>query len=86
MEIFDFTDYKKFIVSLLKLGPKKGRGSLKKMAEHLQVNSVVMSQIFKGDRNLNLEQAWELSEYFGFSELEKKILCSDGRVCKSWDT
>lgn len=72
MEIFDFTDYKKFITSLLKEGPKKGRGGLKKMAEHLQVNSVVMSQVFNGDRNLNLEQAWELSEFFGFSDLEKK--------------
>lgn len=72
MEIYGFIDYKKFVLSLLKEGPKKGRGGLKKMAEHLRVNSVVMSQIFNGDRDLNLEQTYELCEYFGFTELEKK--------------
>lgn len=70
MNIFDYEDYKKYVNFRVSQLPKKGRGYFLKMANFLAVSSVTVSQIFKGDRNLTVEQACELSEYFGFTELE----------------
>jgi uncharacterized protein (TIGR02147 family) len=83
MSIFEFDDYKVFILRLIKNMPKEGHGQFKRMAEHLQVNSVIISQIFKGDRDLTAEQAIELCPYFGFSELETEyfvLLVQKGRA------
>ena len=70
MTIFDFQNYKDFVVKRLKEMPKQGYGQFRKMAIFLSINSVSVTQIFKGDRHLTLEQACELREFFGLSELE----------------
>ena len=83
MSIFQYDDYKKFIVELLLDMPRSGYGQFKKIAEHLGVNSVVITQIFKGDRELSAENALELCAYFGFSDLESRYflaLVSLGRA------
>lgn len=54
--------------------PKGGRGQYRKMANFLAVNSVNVSQIFNGDRHLSVEQACELAEFFGLSEIEGQYL------------
>lgn len=38
---------------------------------HLEVNSVVMSQVFRGDRNLTLEQALAVTKFIGLTDLER---------------
>lgn len=50
--------------------PNKGRGQFLKMAKFLSVSPVTVSQIFKGDRHLTVEQGCELSEFFGFTQTE----------------
>jgi uncharacterized protein (TIGR02147 family) len=70
--IFEHEDYKKFTVELIHEMPRNGYGQFRKIAAHLGVNSVVVTQIFKGARELTLENAFELCTYFGFSELESK--------------
>jgi uncharacterized protein (TIGR02147 family) len=70
MSIYDFEDYKVYVLDVLKKMPQQGYGQFRKMAEHLQVNSVIISQVFKGDRDLSAEQALELCQYLGLSELE----------------
>lgn len=72
MSIFEYDDYKKFIVELILDMPRKGYGQFKKISEYLGVNSVTITQIFKGDRELSIEHAYELCSYFGFSELESR--------------
>jgi len=72
MNIFDFNDYKKFVSWRLEQMPKRGYGQYRKMSNFLSVNSVNISQIFKGDRHLSVEQAVELCEFFGLSELESQ--------------
>ncbi len=67
---FAFRNYKSLVLNLLAAMPREGYGQFRKIAEHLNVNSVIVSQIFKGDRNLTLDQALELGFYFGFSKLE----------------
>lgn len=72
MKIYEFSDYKVYINRRIELMPKRGRGQFKKLSELLSVNSVVVSQIFKGTRELSLEQANVISTYFGMDELEKE--------------
>lgn len=69
MDVFEYTDYKKFVTESVSQMPRKGYGIYRKLAEHLNINSVMVSQIFKGDRNLTSEQAHQVSEFFGLSEL-----------------
>lgn len=49
--------------------PKGGHGYYRKIALHLDINSVMVSQIFKSDRNLTEEQALALTDLLGLSEL-----------------
>ncbi len=72
MSIFNYTNYKTFIREKVQNSPKKGRGQYRQLALHLHLNSTVVSQIFKGSRHLNPEQALQLCEHYGFSELETK--------------
>jgi len=72
MSIFDFDNYKKFVLTWVRQQSKSGYGQFKKMAEHLAVSSVLLSQVFKGDRQLSTEQALELAEYLNLLEIEKK--------------
>lgn len=50
--------------------PKRGHGQFRKMAHFLNINSVNVTQIFKGTRDLSTEQACLLCEFFGLSDLE----------------
>jgi uncharacterized protein (TIGR02147 family) len=72
MVIFEFKNYKNFVNKRIAEMPKGGRGQYRKMANFLAVNSVIVSQIFKGDRQLSIEQTCELSEFFGLSDLESQ--------------
>lgn len=70
MEHFHYKDYKEFIHYLIKNG--KGRGEFSRIAEYLNVSNVLISQVFKGPKELSFEQGIKLTEYFGFSEIETK--------------
>ena len=70
MEVFEYDDYKSLVTDWVASMPKKGRGQLTKMAAHIGVHNVVLSQIYRGDKELNLDQAWSTCEFLGFSELE----------------
>jgi uncharacterized protein (TIGR02147 family) len=70
MNIFELKNYKDFINKRIREMPRGGRGQYRKMANFLAVNSVNVSQIFKGERHLTVEQACELVEFFGLSEIE----------------
>ena len=68
MTIFDFHEYKPFLAKLIHSFPKNGRGQARKLAEHLNVNSVVISQILAGDRHFTPEHAIQVAVYFGLDE------------------
>ncbi len=70
MTCFEYVDYKKYIRNRLSLMPKKGYGQFAKIAKYLSINSVNVTQIFKGDRDLSLEQACLLTEFLGLPQLE----------------
>lgn len=70
MKLFEFENYKEYVRKRTKNMPHGGRGEYLKLGKFLGVNSVVVSQIFKGQRNLTDEHAYLITKYFGFNELE----------------
>lgn len=73
MDIFSYSDYKILVNDLLLTKPNQGRGQYKRISEHLNVSSVLVSQIFKGAKDISIEQGHKLCDYFNFIELEKKF-------------
>jgi uncharacterized protein (TIGR02147 family) len=70
MRVFDFESYKSFVTERVRAMPQGGRGQYGKIARHLRMHTTMVSQIFRGEKNLSLEQACALAEYFGLSDLE----------------
>lgn len=50
--------------------PKAGYGQAKRLAEHLSVNTTLVSQVFKGLKSFTLEQAALAAEFAGLSRQE----------------
>ncbi len=70
MKVFEFSNYKDFVQEKLKHSVLKGHGQLTRIAEHLNVHTSMVSQVFNGSKHLTFEQACGICEYFGFTELE----------------
>ena len=66
--IYEFETYKDFLRHWLAEQP--GRGHAKKIAQHLQIHSTLLSHIQRGKQNLSEDQALGLAEYFGMNHLE----------------
>lgn len=76
ISIFEAENYKKLVLERLKGFPKAGHGQFRKMAERLRVHPVIITQVFKGSRDLTEEQAIELADYLGFTKLESQYFLS----------
>lgn len=74
MSFFDYTDYKALVNDWVTSQPRQGYGLYSKIAEALGTNSVIISQVFRSTRDLNLEQAAKLSAFMGLSQLESDYL------------
>lgn len=70
MNIHEFTDYKKYFNSWVKSLPKDGRGEYRRVAEKLGVSTTMISQVFNGDKHLNLELASDLCDYLNLEDRE----------------
>lgn len=68
MWITEFKDYKVFLRALLKTYPKNGRGQARRLAENLNVQPMVVSQILARDRHFTPEQALKVASYFGMDQ------------------
>lgn len=74
--IYDFTDYKRFLHEAIGSMPKKGRGQARRLAEHLRVHPVVVSQVLAGKRDFTHEQALDVAGYFGLDERATEYLAT----------
>ena len=72
MDIYDYSDYKKFVKDWVKQQAKSGRGQWSRFARHLQLSNVQISQIFQGDRNLSNEQSYFLAKLLELTPAETK--------------
>lgn len=73
MQILDYVSYKSYVLDWIKEQPKAGHGIFKKMAESIRSSSVVMTQVFRGDRELTPEQALGIAHFIGLSESETEF-------------
>lgn len=70
MDIFKDNNYKNFLHFRLKNLPKNGRGLKTKLAQHLSINSTLVSQILSGDKDFTLEQAQKVAQFLGLQKIE----------------
>ncbi|MGZ3744765.1 MAG: TIGR02147 family protein [Pseudobdellovibrionaceae bacterium] len=70
MSIYQFDDYKDFFNQWVESLPKQGHGEYRRVALALNVSTTMISQVFKGDKELSLELACELCEYLNLAEEE----------------
>lgn len=71
MDIFEYTDYKKYVVDSLKSHPKQGRGQYSLIAKHLNIHTSFVSHIFNGDKHLSFEQSCDLAQFMGLPQLQE---------------
>lgn len=83
IDIYNFDSYKEFIRKWVQEQPRRGFGQFKKMADHLGVGTVLISQIFKGDREISEEQALRLCEYVGLLERQTKYFLCLVRIARA---
>lgn len=72
VDVFKYLEYKEYVVDWVQSQPKKGYGQFRRIAEQIQTSTVFVSQVFKGDRDLQPEHAAPLSEFFQHTVVEEK--------------
>lgn len=70
MAIFQYQDYKKFVLDRVKSYPAGGHGVFRKISEAFSIPPSTLSLVFKGERDLTAEQAVDIADFFALSELE----------------
>jgi uncharacterized protein (TIGR02147 family) len=68
MTVYDVLDYKIYLRNWVETRPGGGRGSYRRMAEHLGVSTTLISQVVNGEKHFSLELASDLCEYLGLNE------------------
>jgi uncharacterized protein (TIGR02147 family) len=70
MNIFEFSDYRKFLQKRFHSMPKRGHGQARRLAASLKVSTTFVSQVFQERRDLSSEQACGVCDFLGLSEIE----------------
>lgn len=74
MTIFESKDFRTYLRHYLLQLPKRGRGELSKIANHLNVSTTLISQIVAGKKVLTPEQSQNMIQYLGLTGLEADYL------------
>ena len=72
INIFDFEKPAEFLKSWLKSLPKEGWGVSRQLAEHLGVNTSLISLVLTGRQGFSAEQAFGVTQFFGWADLDTK--------------
>ena len=70
VNLFEFNDYKSFVNLWISQQENRGRGELQRIAKALSIHPTLVSHVFRGKKNLSLEQASRLCHHFDLSVLE----------------
>ncbi|MGE3608449.1 MAG: DUF4423 domain-containing protein [Bacteriovoracaceae bacterium] len=70
--LFEFVDYRKYILSYIEKMPKRGHGFRTQMATALKCKTSFVTQVLNGEQDFNLEQAHALNELFHHGEYESR--------------
>ena len=72
MNLFEYTDYKKYVNKWVLSKPKAGRGLYRQISMACSMSTVLVSQVFKGERELTLDQAHLLTDFMALTEDEAR--------------
>jgi uncharacterized protein (TIGR02147 family) len=70
MAIYQFDSYKTYLNQWVTSQSKGGHGEYRRLALALKVSTTLISQVFKGDKNLSMEMAAEVCDYLNLNEEE----------------
>lgn len=68
--VFDYLDYKKYLIHWIESRPAKGYGVRGQMAKAIRCQTAFISQVINGNSHLSMEQAELLNSFLGHSEEE----------------
>lgn len=71
LNIFDFSDYRTYILAWLESAKKKNAFNRARLAAIAKVHPTFLSQVLTGGKGLSLEHALLLSEYFQHKQVEQ---------------
>lgn len=74
MSIFDYRDYRPYVLDRIQKLPKKGRGEFQRIAQSLGMHTSSISQVFNGQKRFTPEQGSRLAEHLGLNEIESDYL------------
>lgn len=74
VSVFEFENYRGFLKAYIKSQGPKSYGWKGRMAEALSISSSLVSQIFSEQKTLTSEQASDLCDFIGLSEIESEYL------------
>jgi uncharacterized protein (TIGR02147 family) len=70
MSAFNFTGTKAYLRHYISQLPKRGRGEISRIADHLRVSGTLVSQVLAGEKSFTAEQTQALISYLGLSGVE----------------
>lgn len=68
--LFNYSDFDKFLKGEIEKNTRLKRGEKKRIAEYLNIHPTLLSQILSGNRQCTDEQVFLLCEKLGFTEIE----------------
>jgi uncharacterized protein (TIGR02147 family) len=74
ISIYDYDDYKKFIVDWIELGANKGRGLRIQLAKALSCQTPYVTHVLSGDYHFSPEQGTACAEWMGINEIDTEYL------------
>lgn len=72
--VFDFTDFRKYLIAWIDEHGERGYGLKGRLAEAMRVSSSLVSQILKGEKALTPDQASDLCDFIGLNDIESEYL------------
>lgn len=72
LNLFDFSDYRKYLSAWLLEAKAQKTSSLSKLAEVAQVHATFLSHVLNGTKQLSLEQAALISEFISHTQFERE--------------
>jgi len=72
--VFEFTNYKEFVLERIESAPKQGRGMRRELAQAMGCQVAYVSHVLAGDRHFSLEQAEALGRHLALRAEEVEFL------------
>ncbi len=76
VSVYQYDNYRAFLNKWLKSMPREGYGKISELARFLNVHTTLVSQVFKGHKELTSDQAALVTQFLGLNELETEYFVS----------